>query len=312
MDQIQAMRTFVRVVESGSFTRAADSLAVPKGTVTKHIQALEALVHAKLLNRTTRRVTVTLDGAAYYERASRLLADLDHLGSSMVNAHATPRGRLRIDVGSATASLVIIPALPAFYALYPDIQIDIGVSDHMVDLMADNVDCMIHVGEIADQSLVARRIAHLPFVTVASPAYLERHGTPLHPLDLGKKGHSMVNQFSGRTRRMDAHEFSKDGKRVDVAAPYKVAVNESNALTTAVLAGLGVSQMVGFIAYPFLESGRLVEVLPDWTREPLSVHAVYPPNRHLSAKVRVFVDWAAQLCGKHPQRRLRSDRRSPS
>jgi LysR family transcriptional regulator for bpeEF and oprC len=301
MDQIQAMRIFARVVESGSFTRAADSLALPKGTVTKQIQALEARVRVKLLNRTTRRVTVTADGAAYYERASRLLVDLDDLDASMTNAQSTPQGRLRIDVGTATASLLLIPVLSTFYESYPDIQLDIGVSDRVVDLVADNVDCVIRFGEVTDQSLVARRIGYLPFVTVASPAYLGRHGVPSHPRELQGGGHRLVNQFAPSGRRIYAQEFNKDGERIELTTPYKIAVNEVTAHTSAVLAGLGVSQMLTFIAQPHLESGAVVQVLPGWTREALPVYVVYPPNRHLSAKVRAFVDWAAELFAKHPQ-----------
>ncbi|RZL97388.1 MAG: LysR family transcriptional regulator [Variovorax sp.] len=303
MDQIQAMRIFARVVESGSFTRAADSLALPKGTVTKQIQALEARVRVKLLNRTTRRVTVTADGAAYYERASRLLVDFDDLDASMTDAQAMPQGRLRIDVGSATASLLLIPALSTFHETYPDIQLDIGVSDRVVDLVADGVDCVIRIGEVTDQSLVARRIGHMPFVVVATPAYLQRHGVPVHPHDLERKGHRLVNQFMPGGRRMYPHEFNRDGERIEMTTPYRIAVNETTAHTSAVLAGLGVSQMVTFIAQPHLDSGALVRVLPDWTREPLPVYVVYPPNRHLSAKVRAFVDWAAALFAAHPQLR---------
>jgi len=300
MDQIQAMRVFARVVETGSFTRAADSLALPKGTVTKQIQALEARVRVKLLNRTTRRVTVTPDGAAYYERASRLLTELDDLDASMTNAQANPSGRLRIDVGSSMANLLLIPAIESFYERFPDIQLDMGVSDRIVDMIADNVDCVIRVGEISDQSLVARRIGHLAFVNVASPGYLRRHGVPMHPHDL-EKSHRVVNHFSGNTRRMYPLEFNKDGEHIEPDAPYRLAVNESNSHTTAVLAGLGASQMVTFIAQPYIDRGELVRIMPDWTREPLPIYVVYPPNRHLSAKVRAFVDWAAELFAKHPQ-----------
>ncbi|MEO5795417.1 MAG: LysR family transcriptional regulator, partial [Rhodoferax sp.] len=143
MDQILTMRVFARVVEAGTFTKAADSLALPKATVTKQIQHLEARLRVKLLNRTTRRVTVTADGAAYYERTARLLADLDELEASMGNAQTNPQGRLRVDVGSALASLLIIPALSGFFQRYPDIQLDLGVSDRPVDLIGDNVDCVI-------------------------------------------------------------------------------------------------------------------------------------------------------------------------
>lgn len=299
MDQIQAMRVFARVVEAGTFTRAAESLDLPKGTVTKLVQHLESRLKVKLLNRTTRRVTVTPDGAAYYERTSRLLNDLDDIEASMSNAQASPSGRLRVDVGSSVARLVIIPALADFYRRFPDIQLDLGVSDRPVDLITDNVDCVIRGGELQEQSLVARRIGNMALVTVATPDYLARHGTPGHPHELDR-GHTTINYFSARTGRPYPHVFEKDGETIEVAGRYKVAVNESNAHIAAVLAGLGVSQAVLFAAAPHLESGELVHVLPQWTRPSIPVHVVYPPNRHLSAKVRAFVEWAAELFGRHP------------
>ncbi|RYZ06981.1 MAG: LysR family transcriptional regulator [Comamonadaceae bacterium] len=300
MDQIQAMRIFVRVVEAGTFTRAADSLDLPKGTVTKQIQALEARLRVKLLNRTTRRVTVTPDGAAYFERAARLINDFDDLEGSMANAQASPKGRLRIDVGTTVAAQIIIPELWRFCDQYPDIQVDLGASDRVVDLIGDNVDCVIRGGELADQSLVARRIGNIPWVTVASPAYLKRYGTPTHPGELEKK-HLVIGFFSGSTRRMYPHEFVKGEERLDVSGPYRVSVNDGNAHMAALLAGFGVSQSPVFAAAPLLASGELVEILADWTPPPLPIHVVYPPNRHLSPKVRAFVDWAADLFAKNPQ-----------
>jgi LysR family transcriptional regulator for bpeEF and oprC len=299
MDQIQAMRIFVRVVEAGTFTRAADSLGLPKGTVTKQIQALESRLHVKLLNRTTRRVTVTPDGAAYFERTARLLNDFDDIEASMTNAQANPTGRLRIDVGSSMARVVILPALASFCDHYPDIQVDLGVSDRTVDLITDNVDCVIRGGELTDQSLVARRIGNLPWVTVASPAYLKRYGVPQHPAEIEKR-HHVVSFFSGSTRRVYPHEFHRGDEHIELSGPYRVAVNDSNAHMTAVLGGFGLSQSITYMAQPHLASGELVEILPDWTRPPLPIHVVYPPNRHLSAKVRVFVDWAADLFAKNP------------
>jgi LysR family transcriptional regulator for bpeEF and oprC len=299
MDQIQAMRIFVRVVEAGTFTRAADSLDLPKGTVTKHIQALEARLRVKLLNRTTRRVTVTPDGAAYFERAARLINDFDDLEGSMANAQASPKGRLRIDVGTSVASQVIIPALWSFCDRYPDIQVDLGASDRTVDLIGDNVDCVIRAGDLVDQSLVARRIGNLPWVTVASPAYLQRHGTPAHPDELEKK-HLVIGFFMGSTRRTYPHAFRKGDAQMEVAGPYRLSVNDGNAHMAAVLAGFGVTQTLSFAAAPRLASGELVEVLADWAPPPLPVHVVYPPNRHLSPKVRAFVDWAAELFAKNP------------
>jgi LysR family transcriptional regulator, regulator for bpeEF and oprC len=294
MDQIQAMRVFARVVESGSFTKAAESMTIPKGTATKVVQQLELRLKVRLLNRTTRRVTVTADGAAYYERASRLLNDLDELEATLAQQQANPSGRLRVDVGAATASLIIIPALPDFYRRYPDIQLDLGVGDRPVDLVSDNVDCVIRGGEVLEPSLVARRIANLALISVATPGYLAQHGTPVHPSELEER-HTMINYFSPRTGRPYANIFEKDGERIEFAGRYKVSVNESNANLAAVLAGLGVTQAARFAVAPYLASGRLVELLPDWTHPPIPIYVVYPPNRHLSARVRAFVEWTAEL-----------------
>ena len=294
MDQIQAMRIFVRVVEAGTFTRAADSLSLPKATVTKHVQALEERLRVKLLNRTTRRVTVTPDGAAYYDRTVRLLTDLDDIEASMTNARANPRGRLRIDVGTSVAQLLIIPHLAEFHARYPDIQVDLGVSDRTVDLIGDNVDCVIRGGELSDQSLVARRIRNLEFITVAAPDYLERKGTPTHPLEIEEK-HASVIYFSPQSGRHYPLEFRRGDESIDVTGPYQLSVNEGNAYVTSIVAGLGIGQITSWQAQRHLASGTLVQLLPDWTQPLLPVYVVYPPNRHLSAKVRAFVDWAAEL-----------------
>ena len=299
MDQIQSIRVFARVVEAGTFTKAAESLDLPKGTVTKLVQHLESRLKVKLLNRTTRRVTVTPDGAAYYERTSRLLNDLDDVEASMTNAQAKPSGRLRVDVGTSVAQLILIPALADFYRRYPDIQLDMGVTDRPVDLITDNVDCVIRGGELLEQSLVARRIANLPLVTVASPAYLKAHGTPTHPEQLQTE-HTVINYFSTRTGRMYPNEFHKDGQKLEISGRYRLSVNESNAMTAALLAGLGIGQTGGFVAMPLIERGELVQVLEEWACETIPVYVVYPPNRHLSAKVRAFVEWAAELFARHP------------
>jgi DNA-binding transcriptional LysR family regulator len=293
-DQLAAMRAFARVVEAGNFTRASASLEMPKPTVTKLIQTLEAHLRTKLLNRTTRRVIVTSDGAAYYERAIRLLADLDELDGSMTLSQAHPKGRLRIDVSASLALLVIIPALPAFHARYPDIQIDLGTTDRAVDLVGENVDCVVRGGELGDQSLVARRIGDMNFITCAAPAYLDRHGEPRHPAELETKHHG-VGYFSPGTGRFHAFDFAMDGESHEVSPRYVIAVNEGNAYVAAGLAGLGIIQAPEFIVQAHLETGALRRVLAAWTSEPVPLHVVYPPNRHLSNKVRVFVDWIADL-----------------
>src|SRR5258708_15563772 len=183
MDHMAAMRAFVRVVEVGTFTLAAQLPNIPKPRLSKLIQGLEAHLRTRLLNGTTRRVTVTADGAAYYERGISILADVDELDGSMTLSQASPKGKLRIDVGTSLALLIIIPALPDFHARYPDIQIDLGVSDRPVDLLSENVDCVLRAGTLTDQSLIARRIGEFDFVICAAPAYIARHGVQSHPYD---------------------------------------------------------------------------------------------------------------------------------
>ena len=184
MDRFDAMQAFARVVETGSFTKAAETLNISRTSVTQLVQQLEARLRVKLLNRTTRKVNVTADGAVYYERVLQLLADLDDAETSLSAALASPRGRLRVDVSSPFASKILIPALPQFHARYPDIELHLGVSDRVVDLIDENVDCVIRGGEIANQSLVARHVADLPLGLYAAPAYLAESGVPVHPREL--------------------------------------------------------------------------------------------------------------------------------
>jgi LysR family transcriptional regulator, regulator for bpeEF and oprC len=294
MDQLSAMRAFVRVVEAGTFTRAASTLGMPKPTLTKLVQGLEAHIRTKLLNRTTRRVSVTPDGAAYYERVVRLLNDLDELDGSMTSSQGRPSGRLRVDASSALGVLIIIPALPDFHTRYPEIQLDLGVSDRPVDLIGENVDCVVRAGRLTDQSLIARRIGALEFITCAAPSYLQRYGEPRHPGEL-ESGHRVVSYFIARSGRTLPLTFLAGEERHEVRGHAIVSVNDGNAYVAAGLAGLGVLQAPTFMLEPHLASGRLRQVLPGWRAEVLPLHVVYPPNRHISNRVRVFVDWVAEL-----------------
>ncbi|HSI61106.1 MAG TPA: LysR family transcriptional regulator [Ideonella sp.] len=305
MDKFSAMQAFVRVVEAGNFTKAADTLDMPKPTVTRLIQTLEAHLRTRLLNRTTRRVTVTPDGAAYYDRAVRLLSEVDELESSMSQANANPRGRLRVDVGSSVARLLVIPALQEFHDKYPEIQLDLGVSDRSIDLLSENVDCVLRAGALADESLVARRIGEFHFFTAASPRYVKRRGLPRHPQELEDQ-HHVVGYFNARTGKVYPFDFSKDGERIEVTGRYQVAVNDSNAYVTAGLNGLGIVQTASFMVQNHVASGELVPVLSDWSSDPLPIHVVYPPNRHLSNKTRVFVDWVADLFARSDLMQRRS------
>lgn len=297
MDQLNAMRAFVRVVEAGTFTRAADLLDVPKPTVTKQIQQLEAHLRAKLLNRTTRRVTVTMDGAAYYERALRVLSEIDELDSSMALSQARPSGRLRVDVSTSLGMEVIIPALPGFHARYPEIQIDLGLSDRPADLLAENLDCAVRAGELFDQSLIARRIGEMYLITCATPDYISRHGTPLHPTDI-ENGHFIVGYRIAGTSRAMPFTYVDHKESIEVRGTYIVSLNEGTGYLAAALAGLGLIQVPTFMVQEHIAAGRLVPLLTNWCSAPKPLHIVYPPNRHLSNKVRVFVDWLAELFAK--------------
>ncbi|KFC75528.1 Branched-chain amino acid aminotransferase [Bosea sp. LC85] len=297
MDQLSAMRAFVRVVEAGTFTRAADLLDMPKPTVTKQIQQLESHLHAKLLNRTTRRVTVTMDGAAYYERALRVLNEIDELDGSMASSQARPSGRLRVDVSAPLAMRVIIPNLPGFHARYPDIQIDLGLSDRPADLLAENLDCAVRAGEIADQSLIARRIGEMYLVTCASPSYVQRHGEPQHPTDL-EGDHFIVGYRYAGTSRTAPFTYADGKESHEIRGRFVVSLNEGTGYVAAALAGLGIVQAPTFMVQEDIAAGRLVPLLTNWCSTPKPLHIVYPPNRHLSNKVRVFVDWLAELFAK--------------
>lgn len=294
MDYFNAVKAFIQVVEAGSFVKAAQALNLPRNTVTKHIQSLESHLRIKLLNRTTRRISLTNDGTAYYERMVRVVDQWLEAESDLASAQARPHGRLRVDMGSTMATMLVLPALPDFQRRYPELQLDIGVSDRPVDLLGDRVDCVIRGGALNDPSLIARRLGSLKFVTCATPEYLGTYGVPSHPKDL-ETNHQMVRYFFAGTNRRLPVEFVKDDERISVDANYFVSVNDSNALLAAALAGMGVLQTLMFMAEPHFKSGALVQLLEDWTLEPNPIYIVYSPNRHLSARVRVFVEWLVEL-----------------
>lgn len=302
MNKLQAMEVFVQVVDAGSFTRAAENMQLPKATVSTLVQTLEQTLQVKLLHRTTRQVSVTSDGAAYYERCLRILADVRDAEESLSNNRASPSGRLRVDVATSMANDIIIPALPDFFERYPDIRLDLGCSDRPVDLIEEGVDCAIRGGKLGDSALIARRIGVIHFMTAATPAYLDKHGRPRHPSDLLQ--HRCINYFSSRTGKTMDWDFLRDGESIFLPVPASLAVNDSTVHMTAGLRGLGIIQMPGYLLGPMQASGQMEVVLPEWTSEPLPVHIVYPQNRHLSAKVRVFVEWVADLFMSDPRLRI--------
>ena len=300
MDRFDAMQAFARVVEAGSFTKAAETLHMSKTSVTQLVQQLEARLRVKLLNRTTRKVNVTADGAAYYERVVRLLGDMDDAETSLSGASSSPRGRLRVDVPSPLARLILVPALPAFHARYPDIQFDMGVSDRMVDLIGENVDCVVRGGELADQSLMARRVGDLQLGVYAAPSYLERAGSPSHPRELENSHHRVVGFHWPRTGKVLPYTLHhQGGESIHVQGRYVLAVDDGNAYLAAGLAGLGVLWLPDYMSDAHVARGELVPLFEGWRLDPMPIYVAFPPNRHVSAKLRVFIDWVAALMAQH-------------
>lgn len=295
MDRFDAMQAFARVVEAGSFTKAAETLHMSKTTVTQLVQQLEARLRVKLLNRTTRKVNVTGDGAAYYERVIKLLADMDDAETSLPGAAARPRGRLRIDVPSPFARHILVPALPDFHARYPDIQIDMGVSDRIVDIIDENVDCVVRGGELLDQSLRARKLADLPLGVFAAPAYLAREGTPEHPLELQDSHHRVVAFLWARTGKPLPYTLQNGSERLQIKGQHVLAVDDGNAYLAAGLAGMGVLWLPTYMSDAHVARGELVQLFEGWQLESMPLYLAYPPNRHVSLKLRVFIDWIVPL-----------------
>jgi DNA-binding transcriptional LysR family regulator len=277
MDRFDAMQAFVRVVETGSFTKAAGTLHMSKTTVTQLVQQLEARLRVKLLNRTTRKVNVTADGAVFYERALRVLADLDDAETGLSAASAAPRGRLRVDVPSPFARM--------------------GVSDRMIDLIGENVDCVVRGGELTDQSLMARHITDLKLGVYAAPAYLQRAGTPDDPRDLEDLQHCIVGYRWARTGQLFPMVLQRDGERVQVQSRYLLSVDDGNAYLAAGLAGMGALWLPQYMAQPSVHSGELIALFDEWQLESMPMYVAFPPNRHISLKLRVFIDWVVELMG---------------
>ena len=296
MDRFNAMRVFTRIVELGGFAKAADSLQLPRASVTILIKQLEAHLGVQLLQRTTRHVSPTLDGAAYYQRCVQLLTDLEETEAVFSTQRQNPRGTLSIDMPSGIGSLIVIPALPTFTALYPQIELEIGLNDRPVDLIREGVDCVLRGGPALDESLVARPLAMMEQLTLASPAYLERMGTPTCLEQLA--GHQMVEYVSSASGKRFGLEFLLGSELHPINLPKVVAVNSSAGYFAACEAGYGLIQAPRYHALRQLAEGTLVQVLPDVAVPKMALTALYPPHRQLSQRVRVFVDWLVQLCAR--------------
>jgi DNA-binding transcriptional LysR family regulator len=290
------MRTFIRIVDTNSFTRAAESLNIPRATATTIVQNLEALLGTALLVRTTRRLSITPEGAAYYERCAQILADIDEMEASIRDATDNLTGRLRIEMPSAVASAIVLPSLDDFHTHYPNLDLAIGVSNRTVDMVSEAIDCSIQLGELPDSNLIARQLGTLDLVTCASPAYLDRYGTPTGLDEL--RGHVAVNCVSPHSGRECDFDFEVDGEARKVKLDGFVQVSDEQAYLTCGLQGLGMIQPARVAAQPYLDSGLLREVLPQWQPVPMLVSVAYVKNRRVSPRVRAFVDWLAELFEK--------------
>lgn len=290
MDRLTALRIYAKVAETENFSKAARTLGLSKSAVSKHVSALEDHLGARLLYRTTRQVSLTAEGQAYLERTRRILEDLDEADRAVSSLKAEPKGTLRVNCALSFGVLHVAPALPDFLARHPDLVIDMEFTDRFIDPVEEGYDLAIRIGELDDSALVARRLATARIVLCAAPAYLERAGRPEAPQALAE--HACL-LYRGRKGPYDW--VLGDGERVRVSGP--LILNNGEALKAAALAGLGIARLPSFVAAGDLEAGRLEEVLPGHRPPSIPIHAVYPPNRHLSAKVRLFIDYLAERLG---------------
>ena len=296
MDRFHAMRLFTRIVELGSYSAAAAQLGLTRAAATQGIQQLEARLGVRLLARTTRQVTPTADGSDYYPRCIAILADLEEAEAAFSQAGRVPSGRLRIDLPGSLCRLVLMPALPDFCRHYPEIRLELSVSDRQIDPLREGVDAVLRIGELDDDlPLVARRLATLPLVTCASRAYLERHGRPQTLAQLSE--HQAVDNLSATTGKPFPFEFVIDGRIEQLSLPASVAVNDGGSFVAACAAGLGLIQVPLYHVTRQLATGEFEEVLPDLRPPPMPLHLLHAPGRQPSARLRAFIDWASGIFG---------------
>lgn len=293
MDRLQAMKVFLRVVETNSFVRAAETLSLPASSVTGMVKALEKHLQVRLLNRTTRSLSLTPEGEQYALRCQEVLELIERTESSLRGSHQQPKGRLRVDMPSGIAHSVLLPQLHAFHQQFPDIYLSIGANDRQVDLIYEGVDCVIRTGDLVDSALVAQRIGALKWVTCASVEYLNQSGTPLTPEDMS--GHRSIHYFSHTSRHSRDFRFLNDGELITVPMEGSLAVNETELYMKLCKAGHGLIQVAEIIVADAIRSGELKEVLADFRPAPVTVSLVYPHQKFISPPMRAFSEWIKQV-----------------
>ncbi len=297
MDRLDTMEAFVRVADSRSFSEAARRLRLSKSVVSRQVSALETHLGARLFHRTTRSLSLTEVGQAYYERCARILAEIEEANLSVSSLQTEPRGKLRINAPMSFGVLHLAPLLPSFLERYPQIDIDMAMSDRFVSLVDDGFDVAVRIGKLEDSSLIARHLAPLRRVVCASPAYLAARGTPRTPDDLA--GHCCLT-YSNRSTPDEWSFQTAEGQRWPVEVHGRLRVNNGDALREAALGGVGIITLPSFIVGRDLQAGTLVALLAEHVPQDAAIHAVYPHNRHLSPKVRAFVDFLVEHIGPRP------------
>ncbi len=300
MDRVDQLRCFLRVAELGSFTAAADSLGLPKASVSLAVQRLEAEVGVQLLHRTTRRVRLSADGSQYQSRARDLLDDMEDLQGMFRQDASQLTGRLRVDMSSGLARQLVIPHLPAFLDRHPALEIELSGTDRRVDLVREGFDCVLRVGPLDDNTLVARPLGVMHIVNCASPGYLAARGTPRSVADLA--GHALVHYVGTLGQRSPGFEYHDGQGYRTVPMPGPITVNSGEAYSAAALAGLGIIQVPRLGARAAVARGDLVEVLPQLVAEPMPVTLLYAQRRHLPRRVAAFMDWVASVIQPELQR----------
>lgn len=293
MDRIQRLQVFLRIAETGSFTKAALALDLPRATVSAALQQLEADLGTRLLHRTTRRVQLTQDGEALLRRCRPLLADMEEVENLFRQTPGRLAGSLRVDVPSRIGRRLIAPALPEFFQRYPDIELELGASDRAVDLLLERVDCVLRVGPIGHSSLVCRPLAELELINCASPGYLRQHGVPSSVEALHQ--HWAVNYASPASGLVDPWEYCRGGEVHQLALRSRVTVNNAETYIACARAGLGLIQVPEFDVRELIAAGELQEVLPEARAAPMPAQLLYPHPRHLSPRVQVFAQWLESL-----------------
>jgi DNA-binding transcriptional LysR family regulator len=298
MNQLEAMHIFVRVAEQASFTRTAEFLGLPKASVSTAVQQLENMLGTRLLHRTTRRVQMTQDGLAYYERCKDLLADMDELQAMFQRSEQSLRGRLRVDMPTGMARKHVLPRLPEFLQAHPQLEVELSSTDRLVDLVREGFDCVVRGGVLGDINVIARPLGRYRVINCASPEYLKRHGTPRTLEDL--PGHRLIHYVSNLGAKSEGFEIPDgDGGYRNLTMAGALTVNNAEAYEAACLAGLGLIQVPAVGVREHLADGRLVEVLPQLRPAPMPVSLLYAHRRNLSRRVQAFMAWIAEVLRPH-------------